>query len=109
MAQKKTKVIWDMKIVHGAILDSFLNDPRNMMGNPVMFVVEVGSVVTDVLLVRDVFATGASSDSTSKSRSGCGSPCCSRISPKPWRKAGARRKPKAAQGEIGNRSEPGTA
>jgi len=42
-----------MKIVRGAILDSFLKlEPRNMMGNPVMFVVEVGSVVTTVLLFR---------------------------------------------------------
>src|SRR6202790_3671147 len=53
MAEKKTKAIWDMKIVRGAILDSFLKlEPRNMMGNPVMFVVEVGSVVTTVLLFR---------------------------------------------------------
>jgi len=53
MAEKKTKAIWDMKIVRGAILESFLKlEPRNMMGNPVMFVVEVGSVVTTVLLFR---------------------------------------------------------
>ena len=36
-----------------AILDSFVKlDPRHMMGNPVMFVVEVGSVITTVLLFR---------------------------------------------------------
>ena len=53
MAEKKARAIWDMKIVRGAILDSFLKlEPRNMMGNPVMFVVEVGSVVTTVLLFR---------------------------------------------------------
>jgi K+-transporting ATPase ATPase B chain len=53
MAEKKAKAIWDMKIVRGAVLDSFLKlEPRNMMGNPVMFVVEVGSVVTTVLLFR---------------------------------------------------------
>jgi K+-transporting ATPase ATPase B chain len=53
MAEKKKKAIWDMKIVRRAILDSFLKlEPRNMMGNPVMFVVEVGSVVTTVLLFR---------------------------------------------------------
>ena len=47
MAEKKTKAIWDLKIVRGALLDSFLKlNPRTMMGNPVMFVVEVGSVVT---------------------------------------------------------------
>jgi len=55
MAEKKSKAIWDMKIVQGAIWDSFVKlHPRKMMGNPVMFVVEVGSVVTTVLLLRDV-------------------------------------------------------
>jgi K+-transporting ATPase ATPase B chain len=50
----KGKAIWEMKIVQGAIWDSFVKlHPRKMMGNSVMFVVEVGSVVTTVLLVRD--------------------------------------------------------
>src|ERR1700756_3998830 len=50
----KSKAIWDMKIVQRAIWDAFVKlHPRTMMGNPVMFVVEVGSVVTSVLLVRD--------------------------------------------------------
>src|SRR5689334_21713768 len=54
MAEKKAKAIWDMKIVKGAIWESFVKlHPRKMMGNPVMFVVEVGSVVTSVLLIRD--------------------------------------------------------
>ena len=54
MAEKKGKAIWDMKIVKGAIWESFVKlHPRKMMGNPVMFVVEVGSVVTSVLLVQD--------------------------------------------------------
>ena len=54
MAKKsKSKAIWDMKIVRGAILDSLVKlDPRHMMGNPVMFVVEVGSVITTLLLLR---------------------------------------------------------
>jgi potassium-transporting ATPase ATP-binding subunit len=55
MAEKKGKAIWDVKIVQRAIWDSLLKlHPRKMMGNPVMFVVEVGSVLTTVLLVRDV-------------------------------------------------------
>src|SRR5580704_13161915 len=55
MASKSSKKnVWDLKIVRRAILDSFLKlDPRHMMGNPVMFVVEVGSVITTVLLVHD--------------------------------------------------------
>src|SRR5450631_4122342 len=49
----KSKAIWDMKIVRGAIVDSLVKlDPRHMMGNPVMFVVEVGSVLTTLLLFR---------------------------------------------------------
>ena len=49
----RKKAIWQGKIVWRAILDSFVKlDPRHMMGNPVMFVVEVGSVITTVLLVR---------------------------------------------------------
>ena len=55
MAEKKGRAIWDLKIVQRAIWDSVLKlHPRKMMGNPVMFVVEVGSVLTSVLLVRDV-------------------------------------------------------
>ncbi len=53
MPEKKSKAIWDMKIVRRAIFDSFLKlEPRNMMGNPVMFVVEMGSVITTILLFR---------------------------------------------------------
>jgi K+-transporting ATPase ATPase B chain len=55
MARNKSKstAVWQGKIVRRAILDSFVKlDPRHMMGNPVMFVVEVGSVITTVLLFR---------------------------------------------------------
>jgi K+-transporting ATPase ATPase B chain len=46
--------IWDPGIVHRAVIDAvFKLEPRTMMRNPVMFVVEVGSVVTSVLLIRD--------------------------------------------------------
>src|SRR5271166_3556274 len=49
----RKKAIWQGKIVWRAILDSFVKlDPRHMMGNPVMFVVEIGSVITTVLLIR---------------------------------------------------------
>ncbi len=54
MAERKSKSIWDIKIVRRAALDSLVKlDPRNMMKNPVMFVVEVGSVATTILLIRD--------------------------------------------------------
>ncbi len=49
----KKNAIWEWKIVARAIVDSFIKlDPRHMMGNPVMLVVEIGSVITTVLLVR---------------------------------------------------------
>src|SRR6195256_4250269 len=57
MAEHKSKAIWDPKIVRRAIWDSLVKlNPRKMMGNPVMFVVEVGSALTTALLVRDVIA-----------------------------------------------------
>src|ERR1700736_4840389 len=53
--KKKAKAIWEMKIVRRAIIDSLVKlNPRHMMGNPVMFVGEGGSVATSVLLGRDV-------------------------------------------------------
>src|SRR5258708_5428569 len=50
---KKKKAIWEWKIVRRALWDSFLKlTPRKMMGNPVMFVVEIGSVITTALLFK---------------------------------------------------------
>jgi K+-transporting ATPase ATPase B chain len=47
------KSLWDWKIVRRAVLDALVKlNPRKMMGNPVMFVVEIGSVITTVLLFR---------------------------------------------------------
>jgi potassium-transporting ATPase ATP-binding subunit len=46
------KTLWDAKLVRDAGWNALLKlNPRKMMGNPVMFVVEVGSVITTVLLV----------------------------------------------------------
>src|ERR1035437_7435048 len=53
MAEKKSKSLWDAKIIRRALVDAVAKlDPRTMMKNPVMFVVEVGSVVTTLLLFR---------------------------------------------------------
>src|SRR5712675_1470952 len=52
MAIRK-KAVWEWKIVRRAIWAAFLKlNPRKMMGNPVMFVVEIGSVITTVLLFK---------------------------------------------------------
>ena len=49
----RQKAIWEWKIVRRAIWDALVKlNPRKMMGNPVMFVVEVGSVITTILLFR---------------------------------------------------------
>ena len=49
----KKKALWEWSIVRRAIWDALAKlDPRKMMGNPVMFVVEVGSVITTVLLFK---------------------------------------------------------
>jgi potassium-transporting ATPase ATP-binding subunit len=51
-AQAKSKSLWDPKIVRRATVDALMKlSPKKMMGNPVMFVVEVGSVITTVLLL----------------------------------------------------------
>ncbi len=90
----RSRPLFDPPIVKRAITDSLLKlNPRTMMKNPVMFVVEVGAVMTTVLAVRDFAGGPASPASPFRSRCGCGSPCCSPTSPKPWRKAAARRRP----------------
>src|SRR5246500_2390590 len=49
----RKKAVWEWKIVRRAIWDAFLKlNPRKMMGNPVMFVVEIGSVITTALLFK---------------------------------------------------------
>ena len=46
--------MFDRAIVGPAIVDSFRKlNPRGLLGNPVIFVVEVGSVYTSVLFIRD--------------------------------------------------------
>jgi K+-transporting ATPase ATPase B chain len=55
---KKTKkmAVWNWMIVKRAIGDSFIKlNPRAMMKNPVMFVVEVGSVLTTLQMIYGIF------------------------------------------------------
>src|SRR5215467_2385198 len=54
--ESKSRSLWDTKIVRRALLDSVIKlSPRTMMRNPVMFVVEVGSAITTVLLLKGAF------------------------------------------------------
>ncbi len=51
--------VFDPSLVRRALIDAFRKlDPRHVARNPVMFVVEVGSVVTTLLLLRDLAAGG---------------------------------------------------
>ncbi len=55
-AQAKSASLTDRKILKTAIVDSFWKlDPRLQIKNPVMFVVEVGAVITGVVLVLEAF------------------------------------------------------
>ncbi|PYS88663.1 MAG: K(+)-transporting ATPase subunit B [Acidobacteria bacterium] len=58
MAEKSKQIsIWDAKIIKRATIDAFIKlNPRTMLRNPVMFVVEVGSVLTTLELVRGLIA-----------------------------------------------------
>ena len=93
MAEKTS--LWNTQIMAQAPLDCVRKlDPRWMVKNPVMFVVEVGSVLTTALLIDNYRPSPLRrSASTCRSRSGCGSRCCSPTLPKPWPRAAARRRP----------------
>jgi K+-transporting ATPase ATPase B chain len=55
MSKEKAISIWDPKIMARAAADAGRKlNPGTMMGNPVMFVVEVGSVITTILLIHDI-------------------------------------------------------
>src|SRR5438552_1851690 len=55
MAKEKAISIWDPKIMSRATVDALRKlNPVTMMKHPVMFVVEVGSVITTILLIRDI-------------------------------------------------------
>ncbi len=54
---RQTTSIWDSRIVRRATLDAFRKlHPRTMARNPVMFVVEIGSVLTTLRLIQDAAA-----------------------------------------------------
>src|SRR6476659_4361925 len=54
-SKRKSASMFEPAIVRRAVVDALIKlDPRQMARNPVMFVVEVGSVLTTVLFVRDL-------------------------------------------------------
>src|SRR5690349_15242437 len=51
----QARPLFDPAIVRRAIKDAFIKlDPRQVARNPVMFVVEVGSALTTLLIIRDL-------------------------------------------------------
>ena len=57
MANTRKRSLWDTKIVRRALVDALAKlNPRTMMKNPVMFVVEIGSIITSIYLFRDIAA-----------------------------------------------------
>jgi K+-transporting ATPase ATPase B chain len=56
----RARPLLDPPIVKRALKDSFIKlNPRVMMKNPVMFVVEVGAAMTTILAARDIAASAA--------------------------------------------------
>jgi K+-transporting ATPase ATPase B chain len=56
MANTSKRSLWDVQIIRRALVDAFSKlNPRAMMKNPVMFVVEIGSVITSLYLFKDLF------------------------------------------------------
>src|SRR5437763_14394187 len=61
----RSRPLFDPPIVKRAITDSFVKlNPRTMMKNPVMFVVEVGAVMTTLLAIRAVSGGAATAGFT---------------------------------------------
>ena len=58
--QMPVSALFDLKIVVPAIGSAFVKlDPRTLMKNPVMFVLEVVTALTTVILIRDIVTGGA--------------------------------------------------
>jgi K+-transporting ATPase ATPase B chain len=56
---KKSRPLFDRAILHQAALEAFRRlDPREQIRNPVMFVVEVGSLLTTLLFFQALFGRG---------------------------------------------------
>ena len=55
--RRRSKPLFDSSIVKRALWDSIVKlNPKTMMKNPVMFVVEIGAAVTTAITLRDAIA-----------------------------------------------------
>jgi K+-transporting ATPase ATPase B chain len=60
MSERARRIsIWDRVIVREAVVDSLRKlDPRTQFKNPVMFIVEVGSLLTTIIFVQELLSGG---------------------------------------------------
>ena len=85
------KSLWTVGIVAGALRDSLLKlNPRTLMKNPVMFVVEVGAVITTVELVNHIVRHMAGLGFELQITLWLWLRYCLRILPRRWRRVAAR-------------------
>ena len=92
---KKPKRLFDPDIVVPALWDSFKKlDPRHQVKNPVMFVVEVGSVLTTGLWLQALGGNGEAAPGFILAVSALAlvHRSLSQTSPKPWPRAAEKRK-----------------
>ncbi len=69
----QARPLFDPEILRRALKDCVIKlNPVTLAKNPVIFVVEVGALVTTIFLVRDLFANAANTG-FSRYRSRCGS------------------------------------
>jgi K+-transporting ATPase ATPase B chain len=60
--KKKQHILFEARIIRRALIDSFIKlNPMNQVRNPVMFVVEVGSILTTLLFIRSLFVPSTES------------------------------------------------
>jgi len=60
---KRKIALWQPELIRRAILDALLKvNPLTLTKNPVMFVVEVGAILTSILFIRDLFEHISPSD-----------------------------------------------
>src|SRR4029079_3271215 len=58
--RKSRTSIWNGPIIRQATIDSFRKlNPRHLLGNPVMLVVEIGAAVTTDIFLDEVFGSRA--------------------------------------------------
>ena len=60
--KKKQRALFESRIIRRALIDSLIKlNPKNQIRNPVMFVVEVGSILTTLLFMHAFFVPGMES------------------------------------------------